>query len=447
MSKKSENSTDSKTNEKEIALLFLTYENIVHRNNPILKSYLKRTNVYIHPKYPEKIIEKYKKYIIPINVETSWGSDTIVIATLLLLAEAYKNPQNKWFILCSEDIFPLKTYNDFVDYLGKQPNSLFSSMHKSTDSPKTTNRFKTQQWWAMKRSDVELLLNALNLIVHTDMTGIEFTSYIRNESLFKAIKTNIPIKAAMDELFFLAALKTISKKYLFTDAMICYTKWFNWVAKHPTKFNQILPSDQKMIDDNSCFFIRKTFPTFTNTVITPKKHCIIFIIGTDNEKITDYSPFISKYNEVCDFYLLVIKNDESKISSDIQRACKQCYFVVFSMFKEASNQLKTILESETHVKPGATNGEPIISKYKNVVIIPEELNTIEEVCNYAWDKYESKTHNRSYWYNKITGITTWVKPSEWKDKIKNSKGGKYTMKNRNRNKKTQKKLWHIVSNK
>ena len=130
MSQNSQASTNS-ANNKDIALLFLTYENIVHRNNPVLKRILKKTNVYIHPKYPAKITDKYAEKIIPMHVETDWGKDTIVIATLLLLREAYTNTNNKWFVLCSEDVFPLKTYEDFSDYLGKQSNSLFSTMRGS----------------------------------------------------------------------------------------------------------------------------------------------------------------------------------------------------------------------------------------------------------------------------------------------------------------------------
>ena len=104
----------------KIALLFLTYGNIVHRNNPILQEYLQNTNVYIHPKYKDEITEEqYKTKIIPTTIETSWGTDTIVMATLLLLKEAYANIANQWFVLCSEDIFPLRSYSQFNSYLAR----------------------------------------------------------------------------------------------------------------------------------------------------------------------------------------------------------------------------------------------------------------------------------------------------------------------------------------
>jgi len=59
------------------------------------------------------------------------------------------------------------------------------------------------------------------------------------------------------------------------------------------------------------------------------------------------------------------------------------------------------------------------------------------MCNYMWEKHESKTHKRPYWYNKITGKSVWVEPTVCAD-IK-SKGGTWTMKNRRRKNHTQKK--------
>ena len=420
-SKNSQNSQNSQKDKTEIALLFLTYENILHRNNPVLQKYLDNTNVYIHPKDPAKITDKYAENIIPIRVETQWAKDNIVIATLSLLREAFSNPHNKWFVLCSEDVFPMKTYEDFSDYLGTQKISVFSTMR---GSGLRTGIFKCQQWWALTRTDVELLMNALNISAFAGTKGTEFSSHIRRQSLFKSIETAIPKPAAMDELFFLSAFKKITQKYAFTDTPICYTKWFDWISKHPTIFNQLLPSDKEYIDTNlSCVFVRKTFPSFTNTVITPQKNCIILVIGTENKNIADYSPFISKYNELCDIYLLVMIDSVSEISSDIKQVCKQCYFVVWNMVEQASKHLETIMKTE--------------SNYKNVVVIPEEIKTIDAVCKYMWDEHESKTHKRPYWYNKITGKTTWNEPNKCEDHI--TRGGTCTMKNKRRKNKTQKK--------
>jgi hypothetical protein len=92
--------------------------------------------------------------------------------------------------------------------------------------------------------------------------------------------------------------------------MVCYTKWFNWVSKHPTIFNRLLSIDKDFIDSHdSCFFIRKTFPKFENQVVTKKDNCIIIVIGTENKDIPDYYTFLSKYQTNSDIFLLRGKQD------------------------------------------------------------------------------------------------------------------------------------------
>ena len=49
---------------KDICLLFLIYSNITHINE--FNNYLEHCNIYIHPKYPEKVNKNLQKYIIPL---------------------------------------------------------------------------------------------------------------------------------------------------------------------------------------------------------------------------------------------------------------------------------------------------------------------------------------------------------------------------------------------
>jgi hypothetical protein len=177
--------------ENNISLLFLTYSKITHID--AFSDYLDKCNVYIHPKYPEKVNKNLQKYIIPILIDTKWGDRSIVNATLELLKEAYKNTKNKWFILCSEDIFPLVRYNDLSIYLSKQKYSIFDVMDNSKN--------KTSQFWALKRDDVSKILT--------------------NKNKWSMIFDKIPRKSAVDELFFLPLLKNIDKSYKFTNLKFC----------------------------------------------------------------------------------------------------------------------------------------------------------------------------------------------------------------------------------
>jgi len=125
--------------DNNISLLFLTYSKITHIN--AFNNYLEKCNIYIHPKYPDKVNKDLQKYIIPNLVETKWGDKSIINATLELLKEAYKNKNNKWFILCSEDIFPLVTYDNLSKYLSSQKYSIFDVMDNSKN--------KTSQFWSL----------------------------------------------------------------------------------------------------------------------------------------------------------------------------------------------------------------------------------------------------------------------------------------------------------
>lgn len=71
-----------------ISLLFLTYGNPLHTKQWI--EYIKNTNfnIVIHPKYPEVINETWKPFLTSKLVQTDWGTDSIIIATLILLKQS-----------------------------------------------------------------------------------------------------------------------------------------------------------------------------------------------------------------------------------------------------------------------------------------------------------------------------------------------------------------------
>jgi len=51
-----------------------------------------------------------------------------------------------------------------------------------------------------------------------------------------------------------------------------------------------------------------------------------------------------------------------------------------------------------------------------------------------WTEHMSKTHNKPYWYNRVTKKSVWTKP----DELKGGKKRKRTMKKRRRNKNMKK---------
>ena len=290
----------------KISLLFLTYSDIQHIR--AFSDYLENGNIYIHPKYPDKVDKTLKKYIIPSLIETKWGDKSIVNATLNLLKESFKNNDNKWFLLCSEDIFPLLTYNKLFDYLSKQSHSIFDIIDPSKN--------KTSQFWALKREDVSKILT--------------------NQNKWNTIMDKIPKKSATDELFFLPLLKLIDNSYQFTDLKFCYVKWFqNFVSKHPTTFNCLLQDDLTAIKTNNSCFVRKTYKHFKNTLCPEKPLTILLVYGS--ESITNYNLFLRDFSEIANIYILSMLDKVN--NSELTNICCQTYYVVWNDLENAINEI------------------------------------------------------------------------------------------------------------
>ena len=271
---------------KTISLLFLTYSNPKHTDQ--LDDFFINCNIYIHPKYPEKMDSEFKKFVIPTLIETKWADKSIIYATLELLKAAYKNNDNQWFILCSEDIYPLVDYSNLKSYLDTQSLSIFDVMDKSKN--------KTSQFWVLKRDDVKLILS--------------------NQMKYDIVFNNIPKKRAYDELFFLDLLQQIKPNYRYTNSKFCYVKWLEGVlSKHPTTFNCLLRQDNDTISTNHSCFIRKTYPTFKNTVCPSKPLSILLVFGS--ESINNYEQFIMDFKDIANIFILsLLDNVTNKLLTE-----------------------------------------------------------------------------------------------------------------------------------
>ena len=114
--------------DKSISLLFLTNTNIIHKN--AFNDYVQNCEIFIHPKNPQKVDKIWQKNIITNLVKTQWGDRSIVMATLNLLKAAIQKGSVQWFILCSEDMYPLMTYQQLNEYLQTQTKSIFQIMEE-----------------------------------------------------------------------------------------------------------------------------------------------------------------------------------------------------------------------------------------------------------------------------------------------------------------------------
>lgn len=294
---------------KTISLLFLTYSNPIHTQQ--LKDFIINCNIYIHPKYPENMDNVFSKFVIPNLIQTKWADKSIIYATLELLKTAYKNTDNQWFILCSEDIYPLVDYANLKRYLDTNTLSIFHTLDRIKN--------KTSQFWALKREDVKLILSA-------------------DTRMYDFVFKNIPKKAAYDELFFLSLLKQLNHNYRFNDKKFCYVKWFNgFVSKHPTIFNCLIQKDMDEITRNHSCFIRKTYPTFKNTICPQKQLTILIIFGS--ESISNYEQFIIDFKDISNIFILSLLDNVT--NKQLIDNCSQTYFALWSDVSKATDIIKS----------------------------------------------------------------------------------------------------------
>ena len=299
----------------KISFLFLTYSDLLHAN--VIKKFTKNHDVFIHPKY-EVTNDYFKKKIIPERVETNWGEISIVYATINLLKNAFYTTNNNWFVLLSQDVYPLKKIADFEYFLLSQTKSCFEYDRHNK------NIYKTSQWWILNRKDVSIILENYEIFISKNFN-------------FKIIQ------AAIDESFFLTLLKWHNPLYSYTNFACIYTWWIKYaINKHPIIFNHITRDDDAKIKQKGSFFIRKTLPTFTPTIYEinpvppasnspyPIKNKDLFIICIGTESNQNYNKLLNKN---CDIIIITFI-DINQIDKNILSSCIYVYSYSYKFMYE-----------------------------------------------------------------------------------------------------------------
>jgi len=249
-----------------IGFLFLTYGDPIH--DAYLEKYLENkpdsifeNRVYVHPKYPNTMKNPFfKSHVIDNLIETEWGNISIVNATLELLKSA-QNDGCEWFVLLSQDTYPIQSMQNLHEVLSTSTNSFFDYIDNRDGLSKTS------QWWILNSVDANTII--------TKSDEFKRTTPIHKNTF-----------GAADELYFLTLLKRYNSRYTFTNRKPIYTRWLKTViSKHPVLFNRLTNYDYN--DINNSFFIRKTTSNFNNSPIEPKKHLVVVYIGTESHY--DYS--------------------------------------------------------------------------------------------------------------------------------------------------------------
>ena len=163
---------------KKIAFCFLTYEG--HERNDIWVNNIKQSknnhyfNFYVHNKNEIPEGDFLKPYEIPDKIPTAWSEISLVRATLLLFKEAFKDPDNYYFILLSDKCIPLYSLDYIYDLICTSNQSILDAqfgynpttdrvMQRRVDAIidyiETVDNFsKCSQWMCLTRMDVRFLL-------------------------------------------------------------------------------------------------------------------------------------------------------------------------------------------------------------------------------------------------------------------------------------------------
>lgn len=322
----------------KIGILLLTITNPYFPDN--IQKYLNDSVVlYIHPKYPEQIENKYKKYIIDKKkiIETGWAKFSLVEATINLLEESI-NDGCDYVYLISGDTFILNkpTLNKC---------SCFNFIKKYDIHNKELNiLYKTAQWWGLTNNDAKIIINTRH----------------KYKKIIMEIKTDIKIDGAYDELYFLSVLKNENKNYVFENKQQMYVKWLNNVKylMHPITFNKLTTFN--MFSIRNYIFMRKCSKDFKYEITNTKKTLYIFIIGTE----TNRKKILDLDLENMD-YIILDGFNYNVISIDIEeRIMKNMFYRIPVLWKQSINAIYSLLK------------DPLLSQWKNIIILPE-------VCNYT----------------------------------------------------------------
>lgn len=312
---------EPKTRKKvsNLSFLFLTYADLTHSD--VMKAYVKSHDVWIHPKNRLQD-EFFRTKVIP-EIPTAWGDMSIVRATLLLLKRAVSNPNATWFILLSQDVYPMRPLKELEQFLKRQKHSCFGLQSV------TKQLWKTSQWWMLNRADVTTIL----------------THYESFLTIFSP--SGVP-----DELFFLSLLKWKNPDYSFDDFAPVYTRWLeNTISKSPMSFNKLLADDIQVIQESKAFFLRKTLPTFSPVVYTPQKQLVVVYVGT--ESVQQYDTLLRLPVDI----IILSAIDLNKIHPALLSKCIGAYNIIYKFFYES------ILDMCTH---------PL--KWETVIFTSEKFN-------------------------------------------------------------------------
>ncbi len=254
-----------------IAFLFLTFGDL--NQEYLWREYFKgkedKFNIYCHPKEITNIKSNWlSKYVIKNIVKTDWG--VILNAILELLKVAIQNKENDHFVLLSESCVPIKSFDNFYNFLLKANNKSFVKNMKITEYDKNCrlinvvnkdnyNLIKHYANWCLSRHHVKKILikeNELGNFLKVSVQEEFFLSILDNkEDLVDYEIDNVDWGYTKNFVDMIKNFK--SKKNIVNEYKVVIEKIFNEVRKHPRTYYKVDDSIINELKKSESFFARK----------------------------------------------------------------------------------------------------------------------------------------------------------------------------------------------
>jgi hypothetical protein len=230
----------------KIAFLFLTIDNL--KKGEIWYNFFKKNKskatIYSHIKKPKLVNQGFLiKSDISEKVDTEWGDISLVIATNNLLREAYKDPDNEYFILLSDSTIPLYSLDEIYSKIINMGTSAINYFLPKTPENKRRKdsvvglkfvRFYRQpQWMILKREHVKFILD--------------------NDYTENFVNGRVP-----DENYYINIFKKFYKNFddENTNLITTHVDW-SIIGLHPKIFDTVNVKDFTDDQENSFLFLRK----------------------------------------------------------------------------------------------------------------------------------------------------------------------------------------------
>ncbi len=297
-----------------------------------------------------------------------------------LLKFAYYNTDDEWFMLLSQDVYPMKSIQAFEDVLQDKHLSMFTKINGEMGDKMAEEKeiWKTSQWFILSRKDVETLVN---------LTSEEFDITFR---LIESAITTKLITGAYDEFFFLTALKLKDPVMEYTDFESVYTQWLppNIVSKSPYTFNKLFESDVNNILQADSIFIRKTLATFSPDAIISNlnKKVILVYVGTESRKTYDYL----SNNEEMDV-IIIAAVPTSEIPAGLLKKCIRVVSIIYKFYQPVADYLLDEIKRA--------------NVWNKVIVSSESFNT-----NYL-SEISLITHSQRIYDERRKEARVWLRPS------------------------------------